>query len=231
MTKDIINHLGENREEYFNAALPPIFSNSNFLFSKVEDMREAMISKNNIPFYTRGHNPTTKIFEKKIAALESTESAIALSSGMAAISTAILSQVKSGEHMISVNQPYTGTDKLMKEVLPNHGIEISFIDGKDTVNFSNQIKENTKVIYLESPNSWTYEMQDLEEISKIAKKNKLITIIDNSFSSPINCNPAKWGIDIIIHSATKYIGGHANCLLYTSPSPRDRSLSRMPSSA
>ena len=72
MTKDIINHLGENREEYFNAALPPIFSNSNFLFSKVEDMREAMISKNNIPFYTRGHNPTTKIFEKKIAALDDT---------------------------------------------------------------------------------------------------------------------------------------------------------------
>ena len=212
MTKDIINHLGENREEYFNAALPPIFSNSNFLFSKVEDMREAMISKNNIPFYTRGHNPTTKIFEKKIAALESTESAIALSSGMAAISTAILSQVKSGEHMISVNQPYTGTDKLMKEVLPNHGIEISFIDGKNTVNFSNQIKENTKVIYLESPNSWTYEMQDLEEISKIAKKNKLISIIDNSFSSPINCNPAKWGIDIIIHSATKYIGGHGTSI-------------------
>ena len=98
MTKDIINHLGENREEYFNAALPPIFSNSNFLFSKVEDMREAMISKNNIPFYTRGHNPTTKIFEKKIAALESTESAIALSSGMAAISTAIL---------FAINQPIT----------------------------------------------------------------------------------------------------------------------------
>ena len=212
MTKDIINHLGENREEYFNAAIPPIFSNSNFLFSKVEDMREAMISKNNIPFYTRGHNPTTKIFEKKIAALESTENAIALSSGMAAISTAILSQVKSGEHMISVNQPYTGTDKLMKEILPNHGIEISFIDGKDTVNFSNQIKKNTKVIYLESPNSWTYEMQDLEEIAKIAKKNNLITIIDNSFSSPINCNPAKWGIDIVIHSATKYIGGHANAM-------------------
>ena len=107
MIKDIINQLGENREDYFNAAIPPIFSNSNFLFSNVEDMRAAMIKKNNVPFYTRGHNPTTRILENKIAALEKTESSIALSSGMAAISTAILSQVKSGEHMISVKQPYT----------------------------------------------------------------------------------------------------------------------------
>ncbi len=212
MIKDIINQLGENREDYFNAAIPPIFSNSNFLFSNVEDMRAAMIKKNNVPFYTRGHNPTTRILENKIAALEKTESSIALSSGMAAISTAILSQVKSGEHMISVKQPYTGTDKLLKEILPKHGIEISFVDGKDSNNFVKRIKRNTKLIYLESPNSWTYEMQDLEGISKIAKKNNIITIIDNSYASPINCNPSDWGIDIVVHSATKYIGGHANAM-------------------
>ncbi len=212
MSLDIINQLGESREDYFNAAIPPIFSNSNFLFSKVEDMRNAMISKNNIPFYTRGHNPTTRILEKKIAALEKTENAIAVSSGMAAISSAILSQVNSGDHLISVNQPYTGTDKLMKEIFPKMGIEISFVDGKDSNNFKKSIKENSKAIYLESPNSWTFDMQDLEEIAKIAKQNNLVTIIDNSYSSPINCNPAKWGIDIIIHSATKYIGGHANAM-------------------
>ena len=169
MNKDIINQIGENREEYFNAAIPPIFSNSNFLFSKVEDMRSAMINKNNIPFYTRGHNPTTKIFEKKIAALEKTENAIALSSGMAAISSAILSQIKSGEHMISINQPYTGTDMFMKNILPDYNIDISFINGEKKENFENKIKKNTKLIYLESPNSWTYDMQDLENISKIAK--------------------------------------------------------------
>ena len=212
MTKDIINQLGENREDYFNAAIPPIFSNSNFLFSKVDSMRSAMIGKNNVPFYTRGHNPTTRILEQKMAALEKTENAIALSSGMAAISTAILSQVKSGEHMISVNQPYTGTDKFLKEILPNYGIEVSFVSGKEPLNFNNKIKKNTKIIYLESPNSWTYDMQNLEEISKIAKRNNLITIIDNSYASPINCNPANWGIDIIVHSATKYIGGHANAM-------------------
>ena len=212
MKEDIINHLGENREDYFNAAIPPIFSNSNFIFSKVKDMRNAMVSNNKIPFYTRGHNPTTRIFEQKIAALENTESALAFSTGMGAISTAILSQTKSGEHIISVDKPYTGTNKFMKEILPKYDIEVSFVDGSSTENIEKKIKKNTKLIYLESPNSWTYDMQDLEAISKIAKKNKIITIIDNSYASPINCNPSDWGIDIIIHSATKYIGGHANAM-------------------
>ena len=212
MKKDIINQLGENRGDYFNAAIPPIFSNSNFLFSTVEDMRDAMISSNNIPFYTRGNNPTTRILEEKMAALEKTESAIALSTGMAAISSAILSQIKSGEHIISVNKPYTGTDKFMREILPKYNIDVTFTDGTSTDNFKKEIKKNTKLIYLESPNSWTYEMQDLEDISRLAKKNNIITIIDNSYASPINCNPSVWGIDIIIHSATKYIGGHANAM-------------------
>ena len=212
MKKDIINQLGENRGDYFNAAIPPIFSNSNFLFSTVEDMRAAMISSNNIPFYTRGNNPTTRILEEKMAALEKTESAIAISTGMAAISSAILSQIKSGEHIISVNKPYTGTDKFMREILPKYNIDVTFTDGTSTDNFKKEIKKNTKLIYLESPNSWTYEMQDLEDISRLAKKNNIITIIDNSYASPINCNPSVWGIDIIIHSATKYIGGHANAM-------------------
>ena len=212
MKEDIINHLGENREDYFNAAIPPIFSNSNFIFSKVKDMRNAMVSNNKIPFYTRGHNPTTRIFEQKIAALENTESALAFSTGMGAISTAILSQTKSGEHIISVDKPYTGTNKFMKEILPKYDIEVSFVDGSSTENIEKKIKKNTKLIYLESPNSWTYDMQDLEAISRIAKKNKIITIIDNSYASPINCNPSDWGIDIVIHSATKYIGGHANAM-------------------
>ena len=212
MKEDIINHLGENRKDYFNAAIPPIFSNSNFLFSRVKDMRDAMISSNNIPFYTRGNNPTTRIFEQKIAALENTESALAFSTGMGAISTAILSQIKSGEHIISVDRPYTGTDKFMREILPKYDIKVSFVDGSSTKNIEKKITKNTKLIYLESPNSWTYNMQDLEAISMIAKKNKIITIIDNSYASPINCNPSDWGIDVIIHSATKYIGGHANAM-------------------
>ncbi|RPG64186.1 MAG: aminotransferase class V-fold PLP-dependent enzyme [Flammeovirgaceae bacterium TMED290] len=212
MNKNIINQLAEEKDNYFNAAIPPIFSNSNFVFSNVKDMRNAMSAKSSQPFYTRGSNPTTSIFEKKIAALEKTDKAIALSSGMAAISTAILSQVKSGEHIISIERPYTGTDRFMKEILPSLNIEVSFIDGCFPKNFKNKIKNNTKLIYLESPNSWSYKMQDLEIISQIARKNNIVTIIDNSYCSPINCNPSEWGIDLIIHSATKYIGGHANAM-------------------
>ena len=151
-------------------------SNSNFLFSTVEDMRAAMISSNNIPFYTRGNNPTTRILEEKMAALEKTESAIALSTGMAAISSAILSQIKSGEHIISVNKPYTGTDKFMREILPKYNIDVTFTDGTSTDNFKKEIKKNTKLIYLESPNSWTYEMQDLEDQDNEHSKQQLLII-------------------------------------------------------
>lgn len=190
MNRFIINQLDENREDYFNAAIPPIFSNSNFLFSTLDEMRTSMNDINK-SFYTRGTNPTTRILEKKIAALENTENALALSSGMAAISTAVLSQVKSEEHMICVKNPYSGTEKLLNEIIPKYGIEVSYVEGKDPINFTKKIQKNTKVIYLESPNSWTWDMQDLEEIAKIAKKNKIVTIIDNSYASPINCNPAK----------------------------------------
>ena len=212
MISDIINELGENRESYFNAGSPPIFSTSNFLFEKVDDMREAMVAINNKPFYTRGHNPTTRILEKKIAALENTESAIAFSSGMGAVAIGILSQLKSGDHMICIKKPYVGTDKFTNQILPKFNIDVTFIKGKNINEFKNAITKNTKLIYLESPNSWTYEMQDLEKIADLAKKKNIITAIDNSYSSPINCNPSKWGIDIIIHSVTKYIGGHSNAM-------------------
>ena len=212
MIPDIINELGENREDYFNAASPPIFSTSNFLFDKVKDMREAMVTSNEKPFYTRGHNPTTRVLEKKIAALENTESAIAVSSGMGAVAIAMLSQLKSGDHLICIKKPYTGTDKLTNKILPKFNIETTFIEGKTIDEFKDGIKNNTKLIYLESPNSWTYEMQDLKKISDLAKEKNIITAIDNSYASPINCNPSNWGIDIIIHSTTKYIGGHSNAM-------------------
>ena len=148
MIPDIINELGENREDYFNAGSPPIFSTSNFLFDKVKDMREAMVTSNEKPFYTRGHNPTTRILEKKIAALENTESAIAVSSGMGAVAIAMLSQLKSGDHLICIKKPYTGTDKLTNKILPKFNIETTFIEGKTIDEFKNAIKSNTKLIYL-----------------------------------------------------------------------------------
>ena len=209
---EIYNHLGEDREDYFNAGAPPIIATSNFLFNSVDEIRNALSYKNGIPFYTRGVNPTTKILEKKIAALEKTESALAFSSGMSAISAAIFSQLKSGDNIISINKPYIGTNKLMKEILPNFNISTTFVEGNNIKDFEDAIQKNTKLIYLESPNSWTFEMQDLEKVADFAKKNKLITIIDNSYASPLNCNPHVWGIDIVVHSATKYISGHGDVM-------------------
>ena len=129
---------------------------------------------------------------------------------MSAISAAIFSQLKSGDNIISINKPYIGTNKLMKEILPNFNISTTFVKGNNIKDFEDAIKKNTKLIYLESPNSWTFEMQDLEEIADFAKKNKLITIIDNSYASPINCNPHIWGIHIVVHSATKYNSGNGD---------------------
>ena len=113
---EIYNHLGEDIEDYFKAGAPPIIATSNFLFDTVDEIRKALSYKNEIPFYTRGINPTTKILEKKVAALEKTESALAFGSGMGAISAAIFSQLKAGDNIISINKPYIGTNKLMKEV-------------------------------------------------------------------------------------------------------------------
>jgi len=209
---EIYNHLGENREEYFKAGAPPIIATSNFLFDTVDEIRQALSYMNEIPFYTRGINPTTKILEKKVAALEKTESALAFGSGMGAISAAIFSQVKAGDNIISINKPYIGTNKLMKEVLPRFDISTTFVKGENAEDYQKEIKKNTKLLYLESPNSWTFEMQDLEEIAKFSKKNNLISIIDNSYASPVNCNPHKWGIDIVVHSATKYISGHGDIM-------------------
>ena len=145
MSKYIINQLGENREDFL-PGYPQYFLTPIFFSQKIDDMRSAM-NDNNLAFYTRGNNPTTRILDKKIAALEKTENAIGLSSGMAAISTAVLSQVKSGENMISVSRPYSGTEKLFKEVLPNYGIDVTYVDGKN-LKISKKIKKIQKLYTL-----------------------------------------------------------------------------------
>jgi cystathionine beta-lyase/cystathionine gamma-synthase len=129
---------------------------------------------------------------------------------MAAISNAIVSNINSGEHIICVNKPYSWTSYLLKNLLPRFGVESTLIDGTDIDNFVKAKKKNTRIIYLESPNSWTFEMQDLAAVAKLAKKHNITTIIDNSYSSPLNQQPIKFGIDIVVHSATKYIGGHSD---------------------
>lgn len=206
----ILNHLGENREEYYGAVAPPIFQTSNFAFKSVGEMRQKLTKELENPFYTRGYNPTVATLRKKLAALEGAEDALVFSSGSAAVAAAVMSVVKAGDHVVCVKKPYSWTSNLISKYLAKYGVTHTFVDGAEAKNFENAIQENTKLIYLESPNSLTFEMQDIEAVVKIAKNKGITTIIDNSYNSPLNQNPIKMGVDIVVHSGTKYISGHSD---------------------
>lgn len=208
----IINHLGEDRENYFNSVTPPIYQNVMYTFQNTSEMRERIQLESEIPFYTRGLNPTGDILRKKIAALEKAEDALVFASGVTAISAGVLANVQTGDHIICVQKPYAWTNRLMTEWLPRFGVEVSMVNGVDLENFQSVLQKNTKLIFSESPNSWTFEQQDLEAIANFAKENKLLTIVDNSFASPLYQNPIELGIDMVAHSATKYINGHSDAL-------------------
>jgi cystathionine beta-lyase/cystathionine gamma-synthase len=206
----IINHLGEEREKYSYAITPPLFQTSNFAFRDVEELKNAIADEKNSLVYSRGNNPTVEILCKKIAALEDTEEALAFASGMAAISAAIISFVNIGDHIVCVRNNYSWTNMLMTRFLTRFGIETTFVDGRNAENFKKAIRKNTRIIYLESPNSLTFELQDIEAVATIAKDAGIATLIDNSYSSPLTQSPAAMGIDIILHSASKYLGGHSD---------------------
>jgi cystathionine beta-lyase/cystathionine gamma-synthase len=206
----IINHLGEDRENYYNAVTPPVFQTSNYAFRNVGELKKAIADEKSSHIYSRGNNPTLDILCKKVAALEETEEALAFASGMAAISSALISFVNSGDHIVSVRNNYSWTSMIMTKFLPRFGVETTFVDGRDAGNFAKAIRKNTRVIYLESPNSMTFELQDIEAVAAIAKARGITTLIDNSYSSPLTQSPAKMGVDIILHSASKYLGGHSD---------------------
>ncbi|HSI90042.1 MAG TPA: PLP-dependent aspartate aminotransferase family protein [Adhaeribacter sp.] len=208
----ILNELGEDRELYFNAVAPPIIQTSNFSCKTVNDLRNALVNEHEVDFYTRGNNPTTDLLEKKMAALEGAEHALAFGSGIAAVSAAVLSQVAAGDHIVCVAKPYSWTNTLMKKFLPRFGVEITFVDGREAANYEKAIKPNTKVFYLESPNSFTFELQDIAAVTAIAKARNIVTIIDNSYATPLFQQPIKLGVDIVVHAATKYIGGHSDTM-------------------
>jgi cystathionine beta-lyase len=207
---EILNLLGEDHEMYMGAMSPPIIQTSNFAFKNVADLKNGIACEFERGFYTRGYNPTVAILRKKLAALEGTPDALVFSSGSAAIYAAVMSVINQGDHVICVKSPYSWTNYLLGTYVKRFGIETSFVDGTDLKNFEAEIKSNTRLIYLESPNSITFEIQDLESIARLAKLKNIVTICDNSYSTPIYQNPYKLGIDLVVHSATKYINGHSD---------------------
>ena len=208
----IINELGEDRENYFNAVAPPIIQTSNFVFNTVAEMRSAFQNEYSTYLYSRGKNPTVDILAKKLAALDAAEDCLVFNSGAAAIFAAVLANVKAGDHIISVKEPYAWANKMFTEILPRFGVTTSFIDGTDIENFKAARRNNTSVIYLESPNSWTFALQDLKAVAAFAKENNIITICDNSYCTPLYQQPIALGIDLSLQSATKYISGHSDTI-------------------
>ncbi|MDQ0200303.1 trans-sulfuration enzyme family protein [Neobacillus ginsengisoli] len=205
----ICTHQGDEYERFHGAVVPPIYQNSLFVFKDFDQLTEAMKDEQNSYLYTRGTNPTVEIVEKKIAALEKGEKCKLFSSGMAAISSAILTFLKAGDHVLSISNIYGPTTKFLT-YLEKFGISHTNTLNTELDNIELLIQPNTKVIYLESPTTMNFKLVDLKAVSIIAKQRGIKTIIDNTWATPIFQNPITYGIDIIIHSVSKYLGGHSD---------------------
>lgn len=206
----IINELGEDREHYFNAVAPPIIQTSNFKINKVDELKALFEDEYSGYLYSRGLNPTTEMLRKKLAALDGAEDCLVLNSGASAIFAAVMANVKAGDHIVSVDKPYTWAQRMFDVILPRFGVTTTYIDGTAIENFERAILPNTSVIYLESPNSWDYKIQDLTAVAELARSENIITIIDNSYCTPLFQRPIEMGIDLVMQTATKYIGGHSD---------------------
>ncbi|HVT84699.1 MAG TPA: aminotransferase class I/II-fold pyridoxal phosphate-dependent enzyme [Chitinophagaceae bacterium] len=208
----IINELGEERENYFNAVSPPIVQTSNFAFKTVDEMSYALEDEMRTYLYSRGLNPTVEILRKKLAALDQAEDCLVFNSGAAAIFAGIFANVKSGDHVVSVRAPYTWAQRTFDVILPRFGVTTTYIDGTKIENWEQATRNNTTLYYLESPNSWDFALQDIKAVADLAKKKNIVTMIDNSYCSPIYQQPIALGIDLSMQTATKYIGGHSDVL-------------------
>jgi len=193
-------HAGELKDTQHGGAISPLFASTSYSFTDVK-----------IGQYPRYFNtPNQRGLSEKIAALEGAEAGMIFGSGMAAISTALLSHLKAGDHVVFQDDLYGGTRNFIKYEFPKYGIEFSFTKGLNPENFSAEIRSNTQGIYIETPSNPTLKIIDLKAVATLAKKAGLWTMIDNTFASPVNQNPIALGIDVVLHSATKYLGGHSD---------------------
>jgi O-acetylhomoserine (thiol)-lyase len=206
-------HVGqENPDPATDARAVPIYATTSYVFKDSAQAagRFSLSESGNI--YTRIMNPTSDVFEKRIAALENGAAALAVSSGSAAICYAVQNIARTGDHIVSSKTIYGGTYNLFAHTLSDQGITVTFIDGQDPLNFKNAIKHNTKLIFLESFGNPNSDIIDLEAVSKIAHEEGIPVIVDNTFSTPYLFRPIEHGADIVVHSATKFIGGHGTVI-------------------
>ncbi|AFK07118.1 cystathionine beta-lyase/cystathionine gamma-synthase [Mesotoga prima MesG1.Ag.4.2] len=206
---EILHHLGED-DLPCGAVNPPIFQTSIFSFKGFDEFSTALSDETNHFLYTRGNNPTVNILEEKLAALEHAERAKLFGSGVAAIVSSISAFLKSGDHIVTVKDCYSWTSTYVTQYLARFGVEHTYVEGNDVNEIEAALKPNTKIIYLESPTTFTFKLQDLTEVSSLAKMRGVKTIIDNTWATPIYQNPIDFGIDLVVHSASKYLGGNSD---------------------
>src|SRR6266567_1756395 len=192
------------------AVSPPIFQTSTYLVRTPEEGAELAEQVAPTMFYTRYGSPNTKQVEVLLAELERSEAALALGSGMAAVTTAILANVRMGNHVIAQQTHYTATMSLFTQTLPRYGIEVTQVDQRDSEAFARAVRPNTKIVYTESPTNPTMDLTDLRATAEIAHEAGALTITDNTFASSYNQRPLALGYDLVVHSATKYLNGHAD---------------------
>ncbi len=205
--EEICTHYSEDPSRFAGAVTPPIFQSS--LFTECEGNegdREGRYA------YTRVSNPTTEIVENKVAALEQGEAAKCFSSGMGAISAAMMHYLKKDSHVVAVASIYGPAHRFLAEYMKRFGVEVTFVKGTDTEEIEGAIRENTDLIYLESPSTYLFLVQDLAKIAEIAKRHHAATVIDNTYCTPIFQKPLTLGIDMVVHSASKYLGGHSDII-------------------
>jgi len=193
-------HQGQIEDQQFGGAISPIYMATSYPYLDVEEKR-----------YPRYFNtPNQEVISTKVAALENAASAVPFSSGMAAISSSLFAFLQSGDHVVFQNEIYGGSYNLIEQDFSRYGIQYSFTKGLEAQNFEDEIRENTKVIFIETPSNPLLNITDIRAVAGMAKKRGIVTMIDNTFASPLNQTPLDLGIDISIHSATKYLSGHSD---------------------
>lgn len=214
-------HAGQKHDPFTGAHVTPIYQTSTFVFENVDQGARRFAGEEAGYIYTRLGNPTVTELEEKMAALENGEAAIATASGMAAISTVLFTLLKQGDHIVANDTLYGCTHSFLSHVLPKYGIEVTFADLSELSNLERAIKHNTKVVYIETPANPTLKLVDLGGAAKIAHNVGAKVVVDNTFMTPYLQRPIEHGVDVVIHSATKYIGGHGDVIAGIIVGPKD----------
>lgn len=205
-------HAGQKPCPVTGAHVTPLYQTSTFVFKDVDQGARRFAGEEAGYVYSRTSNPTKTEFEQKIAALEGGEAAIATGSGMAAISTTLLHLLNQGDHLVAGDTLYGCTHSFVSEIMPKYGIEVSRVDTTDLKQVEDAIRENTKVVYIETPANPTMKLTDIKKISLIAHRYGAKLIVDNTFMTPYLQRPIELGADFVVHSTTKYIGGHGDVI-------------------